>query len=82
MDKDKNTTISIADWDPITITADDLSTITIDTETLYDVNIDWNQDIQLDLDLETLDDKFPVHIANKLRAALEEVDRDVKDDED
>lgn len=82
MDKD-NTTISIADWDPITITTDDLSTITIDTETLYDVNIDWlNEEVQLDLDLETLDENFPVHIANKLKAALEEVDRDVKDDED
>ena len=87
MSKDSTTTISVSDWDPISINIDDMintdgtSTITIDTS--YDVNLDWmDEDYQLDLDLETLDDKFPAHIAKKLKAALEEVDKDLEKDND
>lgn len=89
MDKDSTTTISVSDWDPISINTDDmisiddLSTITIDTEAVLDINLDWiYKDNQLDLDLNVLDDKFPVHIANKLKEALEEVDKHLEKDDD
>jgi len=84
MGKDSTTTISVSDWDPRSeITSDLGTTITIDTEAIYDVNVDWlDQDIQLDLELDKLDDKFPVHIANKLKEALEEVDKDLEKDDD
>jgi hypothetical protein len=91
MDKNSTTTISVSDWDPISINiddmdiinTDDISTITIDTEEAFDITIDWAyKDIQLDLDLNGLDDKFPVHIANKLKEALEEVDKHLEKDDD